>query len=55
MIKVDFIERLKEQTDIVQIIGDLIPLKKAGSQYKACCPFHTEHSPSFNVNPVRQR
>lgn len=55
MIKADFIDRLKEAADIVQIISDLIAIKKAGSQYKGCCPFHNENSPSFNINPVRQR
>lgn len=54
MIKPDFIQRLRDQADIVDIVGELITLKKAGANYKGCCPFHNEKSPSFNVNPNRQ-
>ena len=45
-----FLDDLKAQTDIVAIIGDVTPLKKAGASYKGLCPFHTEKTPSFNVN-----
>ncbi len=45
-----FLDDLKAQTDIVTIIGEVTPLKKAGATYKGLCPFHTEKSPSFNVN-----
>ncbi len=45
-----FLDDLKAQTDIVTIIGEVTPLKKAGVTYKGLCPFHTEKSPSFNVN-----
>jgi len=45
-----FLDDLKAQTDIVSIIGDVTPLKKAGATWKGLCPFHTEKSPSFNVN-----
>ncbi|OIN59776.1 CHC2 zinc finger domain-containing protein [Arsenicibacter rosenii] len=55
MIRADFIERLRQQADIVQITGELIKIRKAGSQYKACCPFHEEKSPSFNINPKTQK
>jgi len=46
----NFLDDLKAQTDIVTIIGEVTPLKKAGVTYKGLCPFHTEKSPSFNVN-----
>ena len=45
-----FIEDLKMQADIVQVIQEVVPLKKAGSTYKGLCPFHTEKTPSFSVN-----
>lgn len=40
--------------DIVKIIDGYVPLTKAGAEYEACCPFHTESTPSFKVNPVKQ-
>lgn len=49
-----FIEDLLARADIVQVINQRVPLKKAGSTYKACCPFHDEKTPSFNVNPQKQ-
>ena len=48
------IEDVRARTDIVQVIGDRVPLKRAGSAWKACCPFHNEKTPSFTVNPQRQ-
>jgi DNA primase len=45
-----FIEDLKAQTDIVAVIGEVTPLKKAGATWKGLCPFHQEKTPSFNVN-----
>jgi DNA primase len=54
MIPDDFIAQLLSRVDVVEVIDRLVPLKKAGANYKACCPFHKEKSPSFNVNPVRQ-
>ncbi|MBD3822400.1 MAG: DNA primase, partial [Thiotrichales bacterium] len=49
-----FIEDLLARSDIVQVINQRVPLKKAGTTYKACCPFHSEKTPSFNVNPQKQ-
>ena len=46
----NFIDDLKAQADIVQVIQDVVPLKKAGSSYKGLCPFHSEKTPSFHVN-----
>lgn len=48
------IDRIKQATDIVEVVGDFVSLKKKGANYSACCPFHNEKTPSFNVNPVRQ-
>ncbi|KUJ72834.1 DNA primase [Thiomicrospira sp. WB1] len=49
-----FIDDLLNRTDLVQLINARVPLKKAGTNYKACCPFHDEKTPSFNVNGVKQ-
>jgi DNA primase len=45
-----FLEDLKAQTDIVQVIGEIVPLKKAGNAWKGLCPFHQEKTPSFTVS-----
>jgi DNA primase len=47
----DFINDLIDRSDIVDIISTRIPLKKAGREFKACCPFHGEKTPSFTVSP----
>ncbi|HEX3798756.1 MAG TPA: DNA primase [Verrucomicrobiae bacterium] len=47
-------ERIRSASDIVDIIGSYVPLKRAGANFVALCPFHKEKSPSFNVNPQRQ-
>ncbi len=49
-----FSSEVKSQTDIVKVISDYLPLKKRGKNYVANCPFHTEKTPSFSVNPVMQ-
>jgi DNA primase len=54
MIKQEVIEQVRMQTDIVQLVGGYVPLKKAGRYYKGLCPFHSERTPSFHVNQERQ-
>ena len=49
-----FIDDLTARADIVELIGSRVPLKKAGREYRACCPFHNEKTPSFWVSPVKQ-
>ncbi|HEY5037432.1 MAG TPA: CHC2 zinc finger domain-containing protein, partial [Chthoniobacterales bacterium] len=48
------IEQIAAANDIVEVIGSYFPLKRAGTTWKALCPFHQEKSPSFTVNPQRQ-
>lgn len=47
------LEQLNSQADLISIIGRHTTLKRAGSEYKGCCPFHGEKSPSFYVNPQK--
>jgi DNA primase len=54
LIPQSFIDELIARADIVEIIGLRVPLKKAGREYKACCPFHGEKTPSFWVSPEKQ-
>jgi len=49
-----FIDGLLARTDIVELIGSRIPMKRAGREYTARCPFHDERSPSFYVSPTKQ-
>lgn len=50
----DFIDQLLTRINIVDVIQARIPLKKAGREYMACCPFHGEKTPSFTVSPTKQ-
>ncbi len=50
----DFIDRLLERVDIVDLVAARVPLKKAGRDYQACCPFHSEKTPSFTVSQTKQ-
>jgi DNA primase len=49
-----FLDELVSRSDIVDIVSARVPLKKAGREYKACCPFHNEKSPSFSVSADKQ-
>ncbi len=49
-----FIDELVARSDIVELIGARVPLKKAGREFRACCPFHDEKTPSFWVSPDKQ-
>lgn len=49
-----FIDELMSRTDIVELINEFVPLKKAGREFTACCPFHEEKTPSFTVSPAKQ-
>ena len=48
------LERIRAASDIVDVIGTYLPLKRAGANFTGLCPFHKEKTPSFNVNPHRQ-
>ncbi len=54
MIPRDFIDTLLARVDIVDVIDRRVSLKKAGQNYQACCPFHSEKTPSFTVSPTKQ-
>ena len=49
----NIIEQIQSKLDIADIVGSYIPLKRAGRNFKACCPFHHEKTPSFVVSPVK--
>lgn len=49
-----FIEELLARSDVVEIIERRVPLKRVGSEFQACCPFHQEKTPSFTVSPKKQ-
>jgi DNA primase len=53
LIPQDFIDDLVARADIVDVVGRRVPLKKAGREFKACCPFHDEKTPSFTVSPAK--
>jgi len=48
-----FIDDLRLQANIVQVVQEYVPLKRAGNSYKGLCPFHSEKTPSFNVIPEK--
>ena len=50
----EFIDEVLAYTDIVELIDSRVPLKRSGSNHKACCPFHGEKTPSFNVSQPKQ-
>ena len=49
-----FIDEVIARTDVVEVINSRVPLKKAGREFTACCPFHDEKTPSFTVSPTKQ-
>ena len=54
MISKDSIENLKNHLDVVDVISHFLEMKKSGANFKACCPFHGENTPSFVVSPAKQ-
>lgn len=54
MIPQAFIQDLLSRVDIVDVVESAVQLKRAGANYSACCPFHTEKTPSFTVSPAKQ-
>lgn len=54
MIPQDFIQSLLARVDVVDVINQHVPLKRAGANFIACCPFHGEKTPSFTVSPTKQ-
>ncbi|MFZ2854339.1 MAG: DNA primase [Rhodocyclaceae bacterium] len=54
MIPESYIQELLHRVDVVDLIDGYVPLKKAGANFAACCPFHNEKSPSFTVSPTKQ-
>ena len=49
-----FADRVKQQADIVRVVGEYVRLKKSGQNFTGLCPFHSEKTPSFAVHPVKQ-
>ncbi|MDX1764144.1 MAG: CHC2 zinc finger domain-containing protein, partial [bacterium] len=50
----ELISQIKQENDIVDVISNYVSLKKGGANYKGLCPFHSEKTPSFTVNPAKQ-
>lgn len=50
----ELLEQIRQANDIVEVINGYVPLKRAGANYRALCPFHKEKTPSFHVHPQRQ-
>ena len=48
------VQAVKDAADIIEVVGEIVSLKKAGANYKGLCPFHGEKTPSFTVNPARR-
>ena len=54
LVSPQLLEQIRAASDIVDVIGSYLPLKRAGANFRALCPFHREKTPSFNVNPHHQ-
>ena len=54
LISESVLEQIRQNNDVVEVIGSYFPLKRAGANFRALCPFHKEKTPSFNVNPQKQ-
>lgn len=54
MIRKESIDNLKNHLDVVDVVSQFLELKKSGANFKACCPFHGETTPSFVVSPAKQ-
>ena len=54
MIPEEVVNEIRQRADIVEVIGEVVKLEKAGQNYKGLCPFHKEKTPSFVVNPAKQ-
>src|SRR5262249_52627941 len=54
LIPEDKIAEVRDRTDIVEVIGQFVTLKRAGASHKGLCPFHAEKTPSFNVSGIKQ-
>ena len=54
LIPEDKIAEIRDRTDIVQVIGEYVALRRSGVNHLGLCPFHAEKSPSFNVNSAKQ-
>jgi DNA primase len=50
----NILDQVRQNNDVVEVIGTYFPLKRAGANFRALCPFHKEKTPSFNVNPAKQ-
>jgi len=53
MIDSNFLEKIREETDIISIVSQYVPLRRSGKNYVGLCPFHQEKTPSFTVSPER--
>ena len=51
----DQLDEIRQKINLVELISEYVPLKKAGRNFKALCPFHSETAPSFMVSPDHQR
>ncbi len=53
MINQETIQRILDATHIEEVVGEFVSLRKRGSNYIACCPFHDEKTPSFSISPAK--